>query len=60
MAEEATTDAVRDEAALSVRLLASLSMDKNLAFSPVSFHAVLSLLATGASGAMRESRSLAS
>ncbi|CAD6246918.1 unnamed protein product [Miscanthus lutarioriparius] len=56
MAEEATTDALRDQAALSVRLLASLSNDKNkkLAFSPVSFHAVHSLLAAGASGATRD------
>jgi serpin B len=51
MNTEGMTDAVRDLAALSTRLLLHLGSDKaNLALSPLSFHSVLVLLAAGATG----------
>ncbi|XP_051216287.1 serpin-Z1 [Lolium perenne] len=56
MAEQQLADAMKDQAAFSMRLLRGLGLrgDQNVAFSPVSFHAVLSLLAAGATGAIRD------
>jgi serpin B len=49
MNTEGMTDAARDLAALSTRLLLHLGSDQtNLALSPLSFHSVLVLLAAGA------------
>ncbi|KAF7041799.1 hypothetical protein CFC21_051538 [Triticum aestivum] len=51
MATEAMAGAVRDLAALSMRFLLHLGGNQtNLAFSPLSFHYVLVLLAAGATG----------
>lgn len=52
--------AVRDQVELTMRLLHHLLLDDkhgtttNLAFSPLSLHAALTLLASGAAGATRE------
>lgn len=56
-AKQQLADAARDQAALSMRLLnrlGQISGDQNLAFSPMSFHAILSLLAAGATGAVHD------
>jgi serpin B len=55
--QQLLADAIRDQAALSVRLLRHFRLhgtDQNIAFSPASFHTVLSLLASGATGAHRD------
>uniref|UniRef100_A0A0D9WII8 Serpin domain-containing protein n=1 Tax=Leersia perrieri TaxID=77586 RepID=A0A0D9WII8_9ORYZ len=55
MAQEAA--AVKDQVELSMRLLRHLSINSlatNLAFSPLSLHAVLALLATAAAGPTRD------
>ncbi|KAG8055294.1 hypothetical protein GUJ93_ZPchr0001g29945 [Zizania palustris] len=44
-------EAVRDETAMSLRLLLRLARDDNLAVSPLSLHAALALLGAGARGA---------
>jgi serpin B len=56
MAEQQLADAMRDQAAFTMRLLRGVGLrgDQNVALSPVSFHAVLSLLAAGATGAIRD------
>uniref|UniRef100_A0A453C1D2 Serpin domain-containing protein n=5 Tax=Triticinae TaxID=1648030 RepID=A0A453C1D2_AEGTS len=56
MEEQQVVDAMKDQAALSMRLLRGLGLrgEQNLAFSPASFHAILSLLAAGTTGAIRD------
>ncbi|CAM0883816.1 unnamed protein product [Alopecurus aequalis] len=55
--QQLLADAIRDKAAISVQLFRHLSLhhtDQNFAFSPASFHTIISLLAAGATGAQRD------